>query len=152
MSKWGFSLLSLVLLFIKFPSSSYATGSQNYPEGVVTPDGPAQMQTFKINVTGSKEAKPKVIWVQSDGPLWKATWEGGFAETGTELNEKNETVPKKKRTDFILNMNDYAPNSMQDSKGTGYPRDDIKNFAISKMSWINVATYKPAETLKDPEF
>ncbi|WP_218619001.1 DUF5704 domain-containing protein [Paenibacillus sp. P32E] len=49
-------------------------------------------------------------------------------------------------------MKVYAPESMKDSKNTAYPSDDIKNFAISKMRWVNVNSYEPAEASKDPEF
>lgn len=155
MKKWGLSLLLLALLVAQFPIPSYATGFiQGYPtEAVATPQGPASMQTVKVKVKvkGEKEAKPKVIWVKSDGPIWTATWYGGSETTGT-TGSGVSAVPNKKRTDFILDMSVYGPDLMKDSTDNEFTKSEIKNFAISDMKWVSAKNYTPAITGEDPEF
>jgi hypothetical protein len=157
MKKWGVGLLLLALILALFPVPSYATGfNQGYPEGVldidVTPQGLAPMQTVKVKVRGEKEARPKVVWVQSDGPEWTATYTGGPKTTLTN-GSGDSAVPKKERTDFILDMRDYAPESMKDQRENAFPISEIKNLEISDMAWKAVgATYTPAVAGGNPEF
>ncbi|KTD85743.1 hypothetical protein [Paenibacillus etheri] len=154
MKKWGISFLLIALLVAQFPVSSYAIGFFKYgypPDAVVTPQGPAPMQTLKVKVTGKKEATPMIIWVQTDGPNWKATWEGGSEITDT-TGSGVSAVPNKKRTDFILDMSVYAPDLMEDSKHNEFTKSEIKSFGISDMKWISANSYTPAITGEDPEF
>ncbi|AIQ39672.1 hypothetical protein MKZ24_31520 [Paenibacillus sp. FSL R7-0297] len=157
MRKWGVGLLLLALILALFPVPSYATGfNQGYPEGVldidVTPQGLAPMQTVKVKVRGEKEARPKVVWVQSDGPEWTATYTGGPKTTLTN-GSGDSAVPKKERTDFILDMRDYAPESMKDQRENAFPISEIKNLEISDMAWKAVGdTYTPAVAGGNPEF
>lgn len=92
MKKLITSYLVLILSIAPFSSYSYAAFSNGYPvEKIeVTPNGPAQMQTIKVEVKGEDVARPKVVWVQSDTDIWTATFDNGTrVETGTHNGGAN---------------------------------------------------------------
>ncbi|GJM75349.1 hypothetical protein HMSSN036_75650 [Paenibacillus macerans] len=145
MKKLITSYLVLILSIAPFSSYSYAAFSNGYPvEKIeVTPNGPAQMQTIKVEVKGEDVARPKVVWVQSDTDIWTATFDNGTrVETGTHNGGAN-AEPLKKRTDFGLDMTNYAPSSMTDSLNNTFSKAYVKDLAIEDMKWRTELSYEP---------
>ncbi|WP_438350937.1 DUF5704 domain-containing protein [Paenibacillus sp. FA6] len=147
MRKWSKVSILTILLFVNLSSLSYADFSKGYPtENItVTPAGPANIQTIKVQVNGSADAQPKVVWVQSDTEIWKATFDGGHSEeTGTYRSggDPKSALPLKKRTDFSLDMGVYAPASMQDKLGNRFEKQFIKELGIEDMDWTDDYSYE----------
>lgn len=148
MKKWRTGFLLSILCIAPFSNYSYAAFLNGYPtEGIeVTPDGPAQMQTLKVEVRGQAEARPKIVWVQSDTDIWTATFDNGTrVETGTQGSGK-AAVPLQKRTDFELDMTNYAPASMTDSLSNSFSRTQVKELAIEDMVWTKAKSYDPVDS------
>ncbi|GIP08683.1 hypothetical protein J1TS5_08530 [Paenibacillus macerans] len=145
MKKWIAVFLALILFTAPFSNYSYAAFQNGYPTvGIeVTPAGAAQMQTVKVEVTGKADALPKVVWVQSDTDIWAATFDDGTrAETGTFGSGKN-AVPLEKRTDFKLDMTNYAPGSMTDTLSNSFSKAYVKELEIEDMEWVDEKSYTP---------
>ena len=105
--------------------------------------GPAQVQTIKVEVKGQDVARPKVVWVQSDTDIWKATFgDGTQVETGT-FSSGADALPLKRRTDFKLDMTSYAPDSMRDNIKNPFSKAYVKGLEIDGMEWTKELSYEP---------
>lgn len=138
-------LLVFLLILSTFPNQSKAAFINGYPSDniEVTPNGPAQMQQIKVLVKGSDVARPKIIWVQTDTDIWAATFDNGTrVETGTHSSGQS-AVPLKKRTDFELNMEVYAPDLMEDSLKNTFSKTYIRDLQIEDMEWRESDSYEP---------
>ncbi len=101
------------------------------------------MQSIKVEVRGEALARPKVMWVQTDSEIWKATFANITVETGTYSSGVN-ALPLKKQTDEKLDMTIYAPDSMQDNLGNAFLRSYVKELVIEEMGWREQNTsYEP---------
>ncbi len=151
MKRWICSLVIISLFLSTFPHFSKAAFNNGYPTaGIeVSPAGPSYMQTLKARVTGRAEAKPKVVWVQSDGTRWSADF--GSVVVSTETFKKGwDALPITQPTSEIIDMTVYAPASMQDNNGNPFRKQYIKDLGIEDMDWTTAKSYKPIGA--KPEF
>lgn len=147
MKKWsvGFLLLTLFVVPWNVANAAFENG---YPaEGIeISPAGPAQMQTVKVELDGETDALPKIVWVQSDTDIWTATFaDGTSVETGTH-GKGSSAVPLKKRIDFTLDLSPYTPESMQDVLGNKFLKSFIRDLSIKDMEWTDEKSYEPVGT------
>lgn len=151
MKKFLAALFTLFLYFAVFPNFLFSAGFENgYPASVeVTPNGPVNLQTIKVVVKGEAPATPKVVWVQSDTEIWRATFGNTSVETGTFGSGEN-ALPLRKRTEEKLDMTTYAPQSMKDSIGNAFIRSYVRDLFIENMEWNSVPYYEPIGT--KPEY
>jgi hypothetical protein len=133
------------ILCLIHPIETNASFTNGYPStGIeITPDGPTQMQSIKVEVKGQDTARPKIIWVQGDTDIWTASFDNGTRiETGTHGNGAN-AMPLKRQTNFDLNMTNYAPDSMKDGINNSFLKGYVKDLEIEDMVWIREASYEP---------
>ena len=144
MKKWSvwFLLLTLLVLPWNFANAAFENG---YPAlGIeVSPVGPAQMQTVRVEVSGDATARPKVVWVQSDTDIWTATFDDGTrVDTGTH-GRGTSAEPLRQRIDFTLDLSSYAPDSLEDVLGNKFLKSFIKDLSIDDMEWREEKSYEP---------
>lgn len=142
MKKVQLGFLIFTLLSSIYSSLTYAAFDNGYPTGdiEISPQGPVYMQTVKVEVIGQDDARPKVVWVQSDTDIWNASFDGGTAQTGT-YSSGTGALPREKRTDFNLDMTPYAPDSLKDSLNNRFNRNYVKELMITDMDWKDAASY-----------
>jgi hypothetical protein len=157
MRRWSIGSILIIVFFIYNPKIIQAIDITNYPaEGIkITPaQGPVSMQTVEIEVTGNKRALPKIVWVQEDTGLWRATFSAGPKTTDTAYDSSRKKYPAKKRTDFVLDMRPYAPEVMKDKSNNPYPPSLLsiqQSLEITDMSWASPSSSYEKHTPK-PEY
>lgn len=143
MRKKGCFSILFILLFSQFSNHALALPIASYPPDVkgttATPPGPATMQTVKIDITGNSKPNPKVIWVQSDTDIWKATFDDGTPATTSTHGAGVTAEPLKKEISFTLDMKkpEYEPKIMIDSLGNAYPIKYVQNLGITNLDYAN---------------
>lgn len=121
----------------------FACSKENSNEVTLTPKEPAKIQTLKTPLVGDSSPTPKVIWIQTDTELWKASRNDGQDnyETGTS-GKGNDARPK----DFIvkdkITVEKYPPISMQDSEGNPYDQKYISDLGFGNIEFINAMSYE----------
>lgn len=153
MRRWSVVPLISFLFVSVFSLPLYADGFSNgYPAtGIeVIPDEPVYLQTIKVGVKGEAPARPKVVWVQTDTSIWRATYGNTKIETGT-YGSGDYALPLKKQTEEILDMTQYAPDSMQDILGNIFLKSHVRELSIAEMVWrLQDNSYEPIGN--NPEF
>lgn len=148
MKKWISSFVILILLLNIIPGFSDAAFEKGYPTSGYKISPPSYMQTLEVDVTGKAEARPKVVWVQSDTDEWSATFQNQIITT-TTVGKGWDAVPKSKQTTEKLDMTVYAPSSMLDDTGNPYMKQYIRNLGIEEMEWKREDSYEPVGTQPD---
>ncbi|MGF7045964.1 hypothetical protein J2T13_000426 [Paenibacillus sp. DS2015] len=153
MRKWTIISILIILFFVQIPNLSYADFSHGYPpdeEIEVSPEGPVSMQTLKATVKGISQPRPKVVWVQSDTDIWSATFDDGTRIVTGTLGSGASAYPLYQRTDFTLNVEQYAPSTMRDSLDNPFQKEFIRELGIEDMEWKDEPSYDAVDD--KPEF
>jgi len=146
--KWVSSFVTLMLLLNEFPITPNAAFDSGYPTSGYKISAPSYMQTLEIEVTGNKDANPKVVWDQTDNGYWTAEFDNQVETTPT-VNPGINALPKSKAITFSLDMTVYAPASMQDTVKNKFQQQYIRNLGIEDMEWLVGTSFKP---VGDPIF
>lgn len=121
----------------------FAYSKENLNEVILTPKEPAKIQTLKTLLVGDSSPTPKVIWIQTDTELWKASrndgqdnYEAGTSGKGIDARPKDFIVKDK------ITVEKYPPISMQDSEGNPYDQKYISDLGFENIEFINAMSYE----------
>ncbi|WCR25172.1 DUF5704 domain-containing protein [Paenibacillus thiaminolyticus] len=156
-------ILSLMLLSLNYSPDlvSAASFPKGYPEkgkGIEVggdKDG-LEYQTQKITVTvnGQDKPKPKTVWTEGDTGQWVAvTQDGERVETVTAIGTDGtgRKFPRDAAVKDRINMYNYVPASLVDSKNNPFKKEFVKGLGIANIDYTDSASYSYAPGTK-PQF
>ena len=144
-------LLSLVQISLNYSPSlvSAASFPKGYPEkgkGLEVEgdkNGLAyRKQKIKLTVTGSDKPNPKTVWTEGDRGQWIAvTQDNERVETVTAIGSDGRKYPRDAAVKDKINMYNYVPASLRDSKDNPFKKEFVKDLGIADIDYTDSLTY-----------
>lgn len=151
-------ILSLMLISLNnyIPKLVFASTSEDekfipwkngYPEeGIkVIPEGLApKTQKINVTVTGRDYPNPKTVWTEGDRGQWVAvTQNNERVETVTAIGKDGNKYPQDTAVKDRINMYNYAPESLQDTKKHAFKREHVKQLGLTNLKYKDTRSFTP---------
>ncbi|MFD3270289.1 DUF5704 domain-containing protein [Paenibacillus dendritiformis] len=155
-------IMSLILLLNYSPELvSAASFPKGYPEkgkGIEVEGDKKGLayktQKIKVTVTGTDKPNPKTVWTEGDRGQWVAvTQDGERVETVTAIGTDGtgRKFPRDAAVKDRINMYNYVPDSLRDSKDNPFKKQFVKELGIADIDYTDAESYSFNQGTK-PEF
>ncbi|WP_343226528.1 DUF5704 domain-containing protein [Paenibacillus dendritiformis] len=156
-------ILSLLLISLNYSPDlvSAASFPNGYPEkgdGIKVEgneDGLAyKTQKITVTVTGTDDPNPKTVWTEGDRGQWVAvTQDGERVETVTAIGTDGtgRKFPRDATVKDRINMYNYVPASLRDSKDNPFKKEFVKELGIADIGYTDALSYSYTKGTK-PQF